>query len=325
MKKVILALILVYSSLLLKAQQDPHYTQFFLNRLNYNPAFAGTEEKICALGVYRSQWIGFGGDKAGLAPTTFMASINSPLGKSFGVGLNIMNDQLGFQNSINPILSLSWRKIFQNASMLSVGASGGIMQQSLQGEKLTPLERDDPKIPNTDVNGMSSDFNAGLYYTMPNLWRFQNFYAGISATHLNQGNVQYTWGSSNFVDNQMRLHYYLMTGAQYEITPGTLVAEPNLFFKYDGANLSFDFNVMAEYNGKIRGGLTYRAGDAISILAGYKFTPNMQIGYSYDLTTSDIISYSTGSHEILFKYCFMPKFKEKIPTQPIPRLTPRFL
>jgi hypothetical protein len=46
MKKVILALTLVYSSLLLKAQQDPHYTQFFLNRLNYNPAYAGTEEKI---------------------------------------------------------------------------------------------------------------------------------------------------------------------------------------------------------------------------------------------------------------------------------------
>jgi type IX secretion system PorP/SprF family membrane protein len=324
MKRALLCLSFICLWLFSKAQQDPHYTQFFLNRLNYNPAFAGTEEKICALGVFRSQWVGFGGNDAGNAPTTFMASINSPLGKHFGVGLNVMNDQLGFQNSINPILSLSYRKVFQNASMISVGVSGGIMQQSLQGSKLKPLQDNDPKIPNTDVTGMSTDFNAGIYYTMPNLWRFQNFYTGISATHLNQGNVQYSWGD-NQVDNQMKLHYYLMTGAQYEITPGTLVAEPNLFFKYDGANLSFDLNVMAEYNGKIRGGLTYRAGDAVSILAGYKFTPVMQIGYSYDLTTSDIISYSTGTHEILFKYCFMPKFKEKIPPPPIPRLTPRFL
>lgn len=324
MKKILLGLSLTCCVFLANAQQDPHYSQFFLNRLNYNPAFAGTEEKICALGVYRTQWVGFGSDKAGLSPTTFMASINSPLGQRFGVGLNVMRDQLGFESSINPILSLSFRTTFQNQSMLSFGLGGGIMQKTLAGDKLDPLQPDDPKIPNQSVAGFSPDFQAGVYYTMPTLWRFDNFYTGLSATHLNQGNVEYSW-ANNTVDNPMRLHYYFMTGAQYEFVPGTFSVEPNLFLKYDGANPSFDINAMAMYNNKFRGGLTYRTGDAFVVLLGYKFSPVMQIGYSYDLTTSDILDYSTGSHEIVFKYCFMPKFKEKTPTPPIPRLTPRFL
>lgn len=323
MKKILLGLSLTCCAFVLRAQQDPHYSQFFLNRLNYNPAFAGTEEKICALGVYRTQWVGFGSDNTGLSPTTFLASVNSPLGNRFGIGLNVMRDQLGFETSINPVLSLSFRTTFQNQSMLSFGVGGGIMQKTLAGDKLKPLMPDDPKIPSQSVAGFSPDFNIGVYYTMPTLWRFQKFYTGLSATHLNQGNVEYSW-AANTVDNPMKLHYYFMTGASYEIN-SALAIEPNIFTKYDGANASFDFNAMAMYNNKIRGGLTYRTGDAFVVLLGYKFTPEMQLGYSYDLTTSDILDYSSGSHEILFKYCFWPKFKDKPEKQPIPRLTPRFL
>ena len=39
-------LTLIFLSLFMnavKAQQDPQFTHFFMNRLNYNPAFAGTE------------------------------------------------------------------------------------------------------------------------------------------------------------------------------------------------------------------------------------------------------------------------------------------
>ncbi|MES2560630.1 MAG: type IX secretion system membrane protein PorP/SprF [Bacteroidota bacterium] len=323
MKKLILVLSLFGGMAGLKAQQDAQYSQFFLNKLTYNPAYAGSEDKICATGLYRSQWLGFGNDKSGYSPTTFLANINAPIGKSFGAGLNITRDQLGFEVSVNPMLSLAYRYHFKNESVLAAGVGAGVMQKSLAGTKLNPLESGDPFIPGSDVSGYAADFNFGLYYTMPSLWRFNDFYAGASASHLTQGNVQYA-----NINNPMKLHYYFMTGASYGLSP-SLAIEPNLLIKTDLAKTTADINAMVMYNNKIRGGLSYRTGDAVVVLVGYRFfereRSSLQLGYSYDLTTSDIISYSTGSHEIVLKYCFMPKFNPKPEKELVPRLTPRFL
>lgn len=323
MKKLLLVLSILAGVATLKAQQDAQYSQFFLNRLTYNPAYAGSEDKICAMGLYRSQWLGFGSSSVGLSPVTFLANVHAPIGSKFGVGLNVTSDQLGYEQSINPMLSLSYKFAFKNQSVLAVGLGGGIMQKTLAGDKLKPLESGDGKIPSTPVAGIAPDFNLGVYYTMPNVWRFNDVYAGISATHLTQGNVTYNW-SSYQVDNPMKLHYYFMTGGSYSLSP-SFALEPNILVKSDIAKTSADLNAMVMYNNKIRGGLTYRTADAVVVLVGYKFTPNLQLGYSYDLTTSKIINYSSGSHEIALKYCFMIKPKLKPEKEPIPRLTPRFL
>ena len=122
----------------------------------------------------------------------------------------------------------------------------------------------------------------------------------------------------------MAEHYYIMTGAEYRIS-NTLAIDPNLFVKTDMAKWSTDINVMAVYNNKFKGGLTYRTSNEIALLLGFKFSDDMQLGYSYDLTLNTLRSYNDVSHEIVFKYCFMPKMKPKPEKIPIPRLTPRFL
>ncbi|AMS27390.1 hypothetical protein AEM51_10550 [Bacteroidetes bacterium UKL13-3] len=319
MKKLILILTIFGCVAGLKAQQDAQYSQFFLNKLSYNPGFAGSEDKICVTGLARTQWLGFGNSKDGASPSTQVINIHAPIAGKFGVGANIVRDQLGWENSLNPTLALSYRQRFKNDNVLALGVGVGFMQKSLAGGKLKPLQDGDAFIPSTDVTGFAPDINIGLYYTMPTLWRFNNVYAGLSATHLNQGNAKY-----DQIDNPMKMHYYLMTGASYELSP-SLAIEPNILIKTDVAKTSADINAMLMYNNKIRGGLSYRTADAVVILIGYKFTETLQVGYSYDLTTSNIISYSTGSHEIALRYCFMPKFNPKPDKPPVPRLTPRFL
>lgn len=319
MKKLILILSIFGGFVSLHAQQDAQYSQFFLNKLSYNPGFAGSEDKICITGLARTQWLGFGNSKDGASPSTQVVNIHAPLGQKFGIGANIIRDQLGYENSLNPTLSVSFRQRFKNDHVLAAGVGLGFMQKSLAGGKLKPLEDGDTYIPKNDVTGFAPDFSFGLYYTMPSLWRFNNVYGGLSATHLNQGNAKY-----DNVDNPMKMHYYFMTGASYELSP-SLAIEPNILIKSDIAKTSADINAMLMYNNKIRGGLSYRTADAVVILLGYKFTETLQLGYSYDLTTSNIISYSTGSHEIALRYCFMPKFNPKPEKPPVPRLTPRFL
>jgi hypothetical protein len=54
-----------------------------------------------------------------------------------------------------------------------------------------------------------------------------------------------------------------------------------------------------------RGGLAYRQwanSDAISVLLGYQ-KDNIKIGYSYDITVSNIQKVSNGTHEIFVRYC----------------------
>jgi type IX secretion system PorP/SprF family membrane protein len=317
------------------AQQDPQYTQFMFNKLAYNSAYAGTEgDKICITGLFRSQWMGFSngsglnttnstsGSDIGSMPNTVVGSIHSNIGNHFGVGLNIGSDKIGFTNNLNPILSVSYRYNFSNGSLLSAGIGGGIMQESIDGTKLKALDPGDPKIPTQLVVASANDFNFGLYYKQPSLSIFDDFYVGVSATHLNQGKINL----GGVINSQMRMHNYLVTGAVYNgLMGGNLALEPNILVKYDQAKLTTDVNVMAMYNNKFRAGLTYRTIDAISFLAGYKFTPEWQIGMAYDFTTSKVRDYSNGTIEIMMKYCFTIHLPQPPPKIPIPRLTPRFL
>jgi len=324
MKRLLLIVSFVASGLsVLHAQQDPQFSQFFLNKMHYNPGYAGTEEKICALISYRNQWLGFGGSKSGANPVTFVGSINAPLGNHFGVGLNIYNDQLGFEKSLIPTFSLSYRMRFSNGGILSPGVGFGFVQKSIAGDKLVPLETGDAKIPTGSVADQSMDINAGLYYYQPQLSIFDEFYASVSSTHLNKGQIEYSWPGGTY-KHLMATHYYFMTGAEYRIS-NTLAVDPSIFVKSDLAKTSMDINAMLVYNMKFKGGLSYRTSNDISVLLGFKFSDDMQIGYSYDLTLNNLRTYNDGSHEIVFKYCFMPKFKPKPEKPLIPRLTPRFL
>ncbi|MFN4973566.1 MAG: type IX secretion system membrane protein PorP/SprF [Bacteroidota bacterium] len=308
-----------------KAQQDPQFTHFFMNRLNYNPAFAGTEQKICGMLMYRTQWQGFGGSgkndlgvSRGESPETFIGNINAPIGQRLGVGFNIYRDRQGFESTVVPSLSVSYRHTFANESQLSGGVNVGMVQKTLDGSKFSARDAGDSKVPTGTETGTGIDFGAGVYFTMPTLWRFDRFYTGLSLMHINQANVAY-----NTIENKMVHHYYFMAGAAYDIN-GTFAIEPNVLVKSILSKTSADINAMVVYNNRFKGGISWRTEDAFSILAGFKFTDDMQLGYSYDLTTSNIIDYSTGSHEIFFKYCFMPKIKTKEKIV-IPRLTPRFL
>jgi hypothetical protein len=53
-------------------------------------------------------------------------------------------------------------------------------------------------------------------------------------------------------------------------------------------------------------GAGYRLQDAVIVTAGLEIMPNLKLGYSYDYTTSDIRTYSSGTHEVMLGYCFRP-------------------
>ena len=95
-----------------------------------------------------------------------------------------------------------------------------------------------------------------------------------------------------------------------------IVLKPSVFIKSDIASSQIDFNILAEWNHFLWGGITYRPVDALVALAGINYgLPKgaMRAGYSYDITTSSINQGGNGSHEFFVQYCL--KLKKQPPVQ----------
>lgn len=293
MKKICTLFIGIFSILSVFAQQDPQFTQFMGDRLSINPAFAGSKDAICGTLMYRNQWSGFDG-----APTTVLFNGHAPI-KSIrsGVGLTFFNDNIGQLNT-NILRAHYAYHLKLGSNFLNLGASIGMYNSAIGSEwvAIDPVEGDDA-IPLSQQSNTKFDASFGLYFHRPG-----KFYAGLSSTHLSQGEME-------DVNIEIARHYYLMGGYIFDINPMFNI-NPNVLIKSDIASTQYDLNVNGEYhtgNKMIWLGVTYRTVDAIAPQLGYQqqFGKNtLRVGYSYDITTSQLSNYSNGSHEIMVNFCF---------------------
>lgn len=341
------------------AQQDPYYTHFKFNKQSYNPAAAGEKEGlICMNGIAHYQWLNFDDvtlARSGstnpnqpdavvedVAPETYAFNINTPIKlknnrNSVGVGLSFLNDKLGFLKTTTFKLQTNYQMPIQgNFGRLSVGLDFGATDFGYSQPRFVSLDQGDDHIPVSGNTQLKFDMGFGVYYTQKRLGTaFENFYAGLSMTHLTSPNYDISLtmqsGITAATNFDMVRHYYLVTGLDYELNPG-LVLEPAMLLKFANnlddqrAKPQVDLNITALYANMIRGGVGYRQWantDALSLMAGY-VKDEIQVGYSYDITLSRINQVSNGTHEIMVSYCF--KLNPKVETkEQIIRRTPRFL
>jgi type IX secretion system PorP/SprF family membrane protein len=295
MKKLLsLALVVLSVSTLSYSQQDPQFSQNMFNRLYVNPAYAGSSDGICGTLLYRNQWTGFDG-----APKTGLFSIDAPVNFLHGgLGLTVLAaDELGFENTFAVKLAYALR-FNLGAGNLALGADFGLLQKSLDGD-FKYEDPNDPIIPTSSVSGsVFPDLGGGIYYNSDKL------YLGASASHLLESEVDY----GDFT-TKMERHFYFMGGYRIEFSPAVSLT-PSFHIKNVSDQTQADFNANLHFNNRFWIGGSYRLEDAIVVMAGLNITPNLRLGYSYDLTTSDLKDHSNGSHEIMLGYCY--KIKKKI-------------
>ena len=293
MKKILAVLVAGCISTLALAQQDPQFSQNMFNRLYVNPAYAGSNEAICAHLLYRSQWVGFGDG----APKTGVLGVEAPFANNkVGVGLSIASDKNGAFQTFNAKLAGSYKFDLGNGK-LGIGVDLGLLQDKVDASGFKPVDPNDASIP-ANSSGSAFDVGAGLYYNSEKL------YVGVSASHLSEPSVTLDNSSIKF-----ERHYYGMIGYSAEVSP-MITLKPSVFVKTIAGNTTADINLNAYFNNRFWLGASYRNDDAIVALIGLNITDNLRIGYSYDFTTSNLKKYSDGSHEIMLGYCF--KVKKKI-------------
>ncbi len=275
------------------AQQDPQFTQYMFDRLSVNPAVAGITGQLCATAMFRQQWTGFDG-----APKTGLLNASMAIKPiSSGIGLSVYLDELGQQKSTFARLSYSYHKKLGTGT-LGIGLSAGLVSHTLGRDWRTrdPLAQD-AAIPANGDSDSSFDLGGGLYYTSPTFW------IGISATHITEGEME-------DVSIKTARHYWVQAGYDWAIKGDKkYILQPSVLVKSDATSTQVDLNATFLYNNMVWLGVSYRTEDAIAPMIGYQFKPNdksmLRIGYSYDVTTSALSNYSSGSHEVMLNYCVL--------------------
>jgi len=280
----------------LSGQNDPVSSQFMFNHPLYNPGSAGSSGLVCATAMNRQQWVGFEG-----APASTVFHVNAavrPFKISSGIGLTIVSEQTGFDSDNSLLLSYSYIADI-GPGKLGIGLSGGILNKAIEpswnipsGDIFIPPSGD-PLIPENSESHLAFDLGFGLFYTSA------DYYAGISVTHLNEPKIKYTKGTP-FIARQ----YYAVAGYTVRLPNPNFELIPSAFLFSDGKLFQLTVNTTVRYNKKVWGGVSYRAGDALTGLIGIELYNGIRIGYAYDFPMNDIRKSTSGSHEFLVNYCF---------------------
>lgn len=299
MKKFILSFSLASLTLIMVAQQDPQFTMWQYDKLSFNPSSAGMDRMHCISIFHRDQWDALDHD-----PKTYMGNYSGMFGakQNLGIGATFYTEVLGQQQNSILRFSGAYHLGLSNNNFLSAGLSVGLIQSKL-GSNWVYIDAGDPTIPTSETSEGAADIGLGLTLYQP-----KKYYLGISSTHLNAADLQQ-------LNIKIARHYYIMGGYEYPIN-SNLSLRPNVLIKTDFAATQFDVNADVLWNNMLWAGVAFRPSDAICPYVGFqKMFPasshgtnvlnhGIKVGYSYDVTTSEIKDYSNGSHEIFLTYCF---------------------
>lgn len=296
MKKLGLVCFASMISAVLFAQNDPFFSHYMFNRPFYNPAAVGEEEVASISFQHRSQWLGYGSsfDGSGGAPNTQLLSAALPV-KSFisGLGLNVVNDNLGPVNNFSLYVPISYSVSFLNGN-LSLGVSPGIFFQDL-GDEFRANDPSDPLIPSGGQTQTNIDFGAGLFYSSS-----QNWYLGFAAQNILE--PSFDFGQAG-LENAIATSYNGIVGFSRVLTRD-LILSPSVLVRSNLETFTFDFNAILDYKRLAWGGLSFRRGEAIIFLVGYSFLKEraLKVGYALDYVVDQQEAKQPTSHEFFVRY-----------------------
>ncbi|MFB3390066.1 type IX secretion system membrane protein PorP/SprF [Flavobacterium sp. LAR06] len=285
-KKILVILLLIMSSA--NAQQDPQYTQYMYNTINVNPAYAGSRGVASIFGMHRTQWVGLDG-----APVTNTLSVNSPVGKNVGLGVSFVNDRIGVMDENTLSVDFSYTIKGAGVHKFAFGLKGSADVLNVDYTKLDIYNPADPSYQANIENHFMPNFGVGVY------WYSDTSYIGLSVPNLLE--------SDHYDDNTVAVakekrHYYLIGGYVFDLSYN-LKFKPAVMIKAAfGAPLQVDISGNFLFAEKFTVGLAYRWDASVSGMAGFQITKGIFAGYAYDMETTKLANYNSGSHEIFLRF-----------------------
>lgn len=273
------------------AQQDPLYTQYIDNLMIVNPGFAGSNDVGNVLLVSRNQWVSLSG-----APVTRSFSYNTPTSDKVGIGFSVLYDKIGPQKQTGAYFDYSYFLRVSDKFRMGMGLKGGVTFYRADLTGLTTIDPD-PIYSRDIYKNFLPNFGVGLYI------HSDKSYFGISVPKLIENVISREDYQTDYV-NKEEIHLYAVAGKTFDLGPDFQLKTSGMLQFVKNTPISLQATVMGGFREKFWLGAMARFGDAFGIVAQFQATEKMKIGYSYDITTSELNVFSNGTHEIMFSYSF---------------------
>lgn len=299
LQKLGLAALVLLTAIDVSAQKEAQFSQFSFNQIFFNPATAGKGDQTRVGLVYRSQYAGYKPthiDQGG-SPSSQLITASLPMG-NFGLGIYALNDIQGALGQQDLQISAAY-KLSLPKGVLSIGARGGLVRQSMDYDRLRPEFPDieDPAFRTGTVSEMKPDFSVGIHYES------EQYYAGASVTHLNK--PEFRLGTEEVL-NPLANIYYFNAGA-YLSLGYMLEVQPLILAKIIPGTISAEGGALVTYDQRFFGGVTYRQQDVIAIVHAGAYLlgdQSLRLSGAYDIVSKGNKAKAPSSFEVMLSYAF---------------------
>lgn len=288
------------------SQQAPLYSQYMLNGFLLNPASAGSEGYTAVNLTAREQWVGFLE-----APATYAVSFQTRLTReshikrrtsvrkrsksaslngAVGLGGYIFNHRNGAVNRTGMKITYAYH-LEMDEAQLSFGLSAVGYQYRLDDDKIILENPDDVLWAGAHKSVFIPDADAGVYFMTPNAW------VGFTVDQLFESVLKF--GDAGYDPLIMERNYSLMGGYDYQVNRDVIIT-PSAYIKFaENGKLQADFSGKFYYKQSYWGGVTFRTGHALIVMAGVS-VDRLVFGYAFDIGLNSIMKHSFGTHEFTF-------------------------
>jgi len=286
-------------------QMFPLSDQHVYNSLAINPAFAGSQDALCASILYRNQSIGIKD-----APKTEFLSVQAPvLNNRIGLGLMVENNTIGIFRETGVYGNYAHRIELYNGK-LSLGLAFGASVYSTAWNNLAATTSDDPLLVNNSSKAfVLPNFSVGAYYYT------QKYFVGISLPMLLSQDLDHNTGTFKMTNRLSGYNYFLTGGYCLDLKPQFKLL-PSLLVKYVPYHVpQVDYNTQIVFKDLVWLGIGYRSSNTFIGMLQCQINNQLRVSYSYDFYLGQIGKYVNGSHEIFLSYVFSYVHEAKGPRQ----------
>ena len=296
MKSVFICFINMFFVKLLLAQQTPRFTQFTLNNLGNNPAYAGTHPgQLEFMSGRRQQWTGF----VGAPSTTFFGLSYGHHGKYNYKGIHgfsayVESDNAAGLKNNSFYFGYAYHLRLINGVNVGFGLMAGSRTFSMSSRLYNSA---DPAFINAGTFVRTyPDFITGLRLYS------KRFFMDISIRQLYKNKIEQ--GSYKIGTNaKLTPHYYFTYGRKISVGYKNYVIVPAIHIQSNLTSIpQIDLNSMIYFSKKVGLGLNYRVANSFSGIVQINVFKNAILGISYDYTTNKFSPAAANTVEIMFGF-----------------------
>jgi type IX secretion system PorP/SprF family membrane protein len=318
MRRIVIAiamLLQVVTACRVKAQIDPHFSQYYAYPLWLNPALTGVIDGDARVTAnYKNQWATINN-----AYQTVALSADARPTDRVGIGLNILNESEGSAgfNYLTLYGSFSYAIYLSDDQYQQVhfGLQAGMINRNFDVNKqqfddqYNPLTGFDPTIPSNEyfltTGSTLFDAGSGVYYSNTDPGNQANLFGGFSVSHLTQPKDPF---ATEGISTKLPMRYTVHGGVRIKVDE-SFILTPHFIYMKQQNSYERDLGIYSEFksddNDGFIAGVMYRYQDAAIADVGYHFN-NMIVGFSYDFNTSPLnqVTYYQGGVELSVSYIF---------------------